>query len=88
LQLNAKNYNNIEIERKRTRDVIEFGYEEPTSLRPTITNVNCVKSLKTIIILTNVSLQSLTLSKWVGNYGDNTSKENKSHEVENTQQSL
>jgi hypothetical protein len=70
---------------------MEFGYNEPTSPGPAITNVDYIESLKYIVRIT-MSIRSLTPSKRtvVGqkNNEDNTSNKNKSHEGENTQQSL
>jgi hypothetical protein len=71
---------------------MNFDYEETTSPRPAITNVDYAELLKIIIVLITVNVWSLIPSKWavVGqeNNEDNTSKKNKSHERENTQQSL
>jgi hypothetical protein len=70
---------------------MEFGYNEPTSPGPAITNVDCVESLKHSV-RTTVNLRSLTSNKRTAvsqeNNEDSTSNKNKSHEGENTQQSL
>jgi hypothetical protein len=41
---------------------MEFGYNEPTSPGPTITNVNCAESLKHNVHIT-MNFRSLTPSK-------------------------
>jgi hypothetical protein len=69
----------------------EFGYEEYTSSGPAITVVDRVESLKYNYSY-NCESSVLTLSKQIvvsqRNNEENTSKKNKSHKGENTQQSL